>query len=81
MDYHVVKLKPSDINLDGMNVKVEKVSLGGKKSCLGERLSFTLEDELTVTPCAFLYKDALYMVDKQEDNYYECIGITITRLE
>ena len=80
MEYATIELKYRDINEEGIALKPSDIVIKNER-ITSETIAFTLKKNIRENPNSFLFKGDLYMVEKRDDKYFECIAIDIKRVK
>lgn len=74
VEFGIVKI---DLNVveEEAGIILKKTNLTVPKKGKGRLLCFTLKDDPGENISSFLYEGKLYMIDKQDDNYFEAIEV------
>jgi len=81
MDYCALRVRWRDIDDDGINSKIVSIPNPAGGNVKAQILSFTLKKEISEEPNTVVFDGNLYLIDKRDERYFECIKIKFADIE
>jgi hypothetical protein len=80
MEFATVSINLRSFTDEGHRVKLIDIpGFAGSRGIQGKVLCFELKQSINQKISSFEFQNELYMVDKQEDNYFEAICIEVKK--